>query len=80
MNYQNASSIDKNNLIQKGWLYAIDDALVICSLGTAEPTDDYETARKKLYELIQWHIDVALDPYLNGGYKLVPAEPSSDLE
>ena len=34
------------------WLRAIDEAMVVHHLGTAEPTDDYETAKRKLSSLL----------------------------
>jgi len=57
-----------------GWMRAIDEALVTTHLGTAETSDSYETANRKLGELIDWHVAVALDERVNGGYRLVPAE------
>jgi hypothetical protein len=35
-----------------GWLRAIDEALVTAHIGVAEPTDDYETAKRKLNSLL----------------------------
>lgn len=67
---------EKERLQNIGWLRAIDDALVISHLGIADPNDDYETAKKKLSALIFWNIDVALDPAVNGGWKMVPVEPT----
>ncbi len=37
---------------QSPWLRAIDEAMVVHHLGTAEPTDDYETAKRKLNSLL----------------------------
>lgn len=73
---------EKEKLQNIGWLRAIDDALVISHLDIADPNDDYETAKKKLNALIWWNIDVALDPAVNGGWKMVPAEslPKSDAK
>lgn len=67
---------EKEKLQRIGWLRAIDEALVTSHLGIAHPDDDYETAKKKLNALICWNIDVALDPATNGGWKLVPSEPT----
>lgn len=53
---------------------AVDRELVSCSLGVANEGDSYETAKDKLSMLIQWHIDVATDPRVNGGYVLVKDE------
>lgn len=62
-----------------GWMQAIDEAMVTTHLGTAETSDSYETARRKLGELIDWHIAVAKDPRVNGGFVLTPTEPTNDM-
>jgi len=54
--------------------HAVDDELIVAHLGVTVPGDDYETARKKLQQLIDWHITVATDPRVNGGYRLVKVE------
>jgi len=54
-----------------GWMLAVDTSLVTAHLGVVNVQDSYEVAKNKLQSLIQWHIDVALDPCVNGGYKLV---------
>lgn len=41
------------------WRQAIDDALIVAHLGTAEHDDDPVVLLEKL---IKWHVDVALDP------------------
>lgn len=51
---------------------AIDEALVVSFVGVADPSDTFEQATKKLTELIEWHVKIATDPAVNGGYKLVP--------
>lgn len=56
---------------QSPYTRAVDDELVSTHLGVAQDTDTVEQAKKKLSTLIQWHIDVALDPKVNGGYELV---------
>ena len=60
--------------MMSGWMQAIDEAMVTTHLGTAEASDSYETAKRKLGELIDWHVAVALDGRVNGGYRLVPVE------
>lgn len=60
--------------------HAVEQELVCAHLGVAGENDDEETARKKLAELIDWHIAVATDPAVNGGFKLVPATPASASE
>ena len=57
-----------------GWLRAIDEALTSSHLGIADASDSYETAKKKLNDLIAWNIQVATDPAVNGGLGLVPVE------
>ena len=62
--------------IPDGWLRAIDEALVVAHIGVANASDTYEQAKVRLNSLICFHIDVATDPAVNGGYKLVPIEPT----
>ena len=62
--------------IPEGWLRAIDEALVVAHIGVANESDTYEQAKVRLNSLICFHIDVATDPAVNGGYKLVPIEPT----
>ena len=57
--------------IPEGWLRAIDEALVVAHIGVANESDTYEQAKAKLDSLIGFHVDVATDPAVNGGYKLV---------
>lgn len=53
------------------WLEVVDHELVIAHLGVAKETATLEEARKSLAQLIQWNVDIALDPAVNGGYVLV---------
>ena len=62
-----------------GWLRAIDEALVVTHLGVANASDTYEQAKAKLDNLIKFHVDVAIDPAVNGGYKLMPIEPTQEM-
>ena len=55
------------------WIHAIDEELVGTFIGVANVSDTYEVAKKKLGELIDWHVQVAIDPAVNGGCVLVPA-------
>lgn len=57
-----------------GWIQAVDEALVVAHIGVADKSDSYDTAKRKLDELIDWHIAVATDPRVNGGYRLVRDE------
>ena len=65
--------------VPDGWLRAIDEALVVTHLGVANGSDTYEQAREKLTNLIGWHVDVATDPAVNGGWKLMPIEPTKEI-
>lgn len=62
------------NQTPDSWLRAVDEALVVAHLGVADAEDSYEMAKRMLNELIRWHTDVATDPAVNGGFKLVPAD------
>ena len=57
--------------ISEGWLRAIDEALVVAHIGVACASDTYEQAKAKLDSLICVYVDIATDPAVNGGYKLV---------
>ena len=65
--------------VPDGWLRAIDEALVVTHLGVADESYTYEQAKAKLDNLIGFHVDVATDPAVNGGWKLVPIEPTSEM-
>jgi len=62
--------------VPTGWLRAIDEALVVAHIGVANESDTYEQAKAKLDNLIGFHVDVATDPAVNGGWKLVPTAES----
>jgi hypothetical protein len=55
-----------------GWLHAVDEAMVSAHIGVANLSDSYESAKAKLNSLIDWHIEVATDPAVNGGFSLQP--------
>lgn len=65
--------------VPDGWLRAVDEALVTAHIGTANAEDTYEQAKAKLGNLIGFHVDVATDPVVNGGYKLMPIEPTKEI-
>jgi len=65
--------------IPDGWLRAIDEALVVAHIGVANESDTYEQAKAKLDNLIGFHVDIATDPAVNGGWKLVPIEPTEEM-
>ena len=62
-----------------GWLRAIDEALVVAHIDVANAEDTYEQAKAKLDNLIGLHVDIATDPAVNGGWKLVPVEPTKEM-
>lgn len=80
------ASCDRSNTKKEGWVRAIDEEMVCAHLGVASANDSYETAKRKLAILIAWHVQVATDPAVNGGYQLVkisdqsPNDPSSDAD
>lgn len=55
-----------------GWLRAIDEELVCSFLGIANPEESFEQAKIKLNRLLAWHVNVAYDPAINGGWVLMP--------
>jgi len=59
-----------NGLDRMGWLRAVDEEMVTTGLGVANLSDSYDSAKQKLNSLINWHIDVATDPRVNGGFHL----------
>lgn len=62
--------------VPTGWLRAIDEALIVAHIGMANADDTYAQAKSKLDTLIGLHVDVATDPAVNGGWKLVPTAES----
>ena len=65
--------------VPEGWLRAIDEALVVAHIGVANAEDTYEQAKAKLDNLIGFNVDIATDPAVNGGWKLVPIEPTQEM-
>ena len=65
--------------LPEGWLRAIDEALVVAHIGVANANNTYEQAKAKLDNLIGLHVGVATDPAVNGGWKLVPVEPTYEM-
>ena len=65
--------------VPDGWLRAIDEALVTAHIGVANAHDTYEQAKAKLDNLIGFHVGVATDPAVNGGWKLVPIKPTEEM-
>ena len=65
--------------VPDGWVRAVDEALVVTHLGVANESDTYEQAREKLNKLFSWYAVVATDPAVNGGYKLMPVEPTKEI-
>ena len=79
-----STEIVPSYLPPSGWLRVIDEALVVAHIGVANADDTYEEAGAKLDSLIGFHVVVATDPAVNGGWKLVPNVPEGfsreDLE
>ena len=65
--------------VPEGWLRAIDEALVVAHIGVANASDAYEQAKAKLDSLIGFHVGAATDPAVNGGWKLMPVEPTEEI-
>lgn len=63
-----------------GWAAAADRELVAAELGVAKIDDSTDVAAAKLRELIDWHVSIAIDPAVNGGYVLVPVAVQKDAE
>lgn len=57
------------------WQFAVDQGRVVAHLGIAADNVTREEAIRQLGELIDWHVAVALDPAVNGGFVLTP-QPS----
>lgn len=65
------------------WKAAIDDELVCCHIGT---TDSFPDAKTALKNLIDWHVQIALDPAVSSdaqaliekGKSAAPAVPLTD--
>lgn len=56
------------------WQEAVNRELIRAELGVVSEASSLEQAERILSELIQWHIDVALNPKCNGGYSLQPSD------
>lgn len=59
-----------------GWVNAVDQEMICSHIGVASADDSYDQARSKLASLIEWHVMVATDPAVNGGFAMVPVEPT----
>lgn len=66
-------------IVPDGWLRAIDEALVTAHTGVANAHDTYEQAKAKLDNLVGFLVDAATDPAVNGGWKLMPIEPTQEM-
>lgn len=69
---------ETSNAQQQGqanpWQLAVDHELVTAHLGIAADGVTREEAAKRLGELIDWHVKVATDPAVNGGFRLMPVQ------
>lgn len=75
--FRNGEPVPVEGTTRSGWIEAADRELINAHLGVANPGDTLEVATKKLGELIDFHVSVATDPAVNGGFKLVPVEGDS---
>lgn len=75
-------SLDIAVLKGKGnvWQEAVDHQRVITHLGIANDIATQEEAHKALNEVITWHVNVAIDPAVNGGFSLQPVKPTPAAE
>lgn len=62
------------------WQAAINREFVLAYLGVAKDDATIEDATRALSELIQWHVDVATDPKVNGGYVLRKQDDESSTD
>lgn len=65
--------------LMAGWIRAADEEMICTNLGVANLSDSYESAKAKLKMLIDWHVSVSADSAVNGGYQLVPSEPTEAM-
>lgn len=62
------------------WQKAVDQQRIIAHIGVAADGVTDEEAAQQLAELIDWHVRVATDPAVNGGFVLVPVEPTEEMK
>ena len=74
------ANLSEQPTVPDGWLRAVDEEMTRSHLGVAFAADSYAVAKKKLADLIKWHVTVATDPVVNGGFKLVPVEPTPEMK
>lgn len=58
----------KDAEVRNEWRRALENEAVVCHILSGENKGD---PRKMLNDIINWHINVAVDPKVNGGYTLV---------
>jgi hypothetical protein len=59
------------------WKQALDDEAVVTFTLSGQNKDD---PRKMLMDIINWHVAVALDPKVNGGYSLVKVDQPEESD
>lgn len=74
-----AHKVERDEPMNSGWVRAADDEMIGTHLGVANLSDSYVSAKAKLKMLIDWHVAVATDHEVNGGYQLVPVEPTKEI-
>lgn len=69
----------QNSAESCGWVDACDQEMTSAHLGVANFNDSFKDAKNKLGMLIDWHVDVATDPAVNGGYSLKSELTDNDI-
>lgn len=65
--------------IENVYQQVIDEELICAHLGITENSDDYHTAKSKVNSVIDYHITIATDSKVNGGYFLINKEDFQDM-
>lgn len=62
------------------WQKAVDQQRVMAHIGIAADGVTDKEAAQQLAELIDWHVRVATDPAVNGGFVLMPVKMTNEVE
>jgi len=60
------------------WRKAVDYCLIVNCIGTTDGCETVHDAVGKIAELVKWEVQIATDPKVNGGYKLVKIHSQND--
>lgn len=66
-------------MIENVYQQVIDENLLMYHLGVTHNSDDYDVARLKVDAMINYHIHVATDSAVNGGFFLMKKEDLQDI-